>query len=253
MARLFYSIILSLIIFTSVNAQAQYTPANIHSHNDYTRPNAFYHAFNAGAGAIEADVYLRNGRLVVSHDTPTVDHYITLQKMYLEPILKEMKVHPRPLNLLIDLKEDYGPLLNELLKELAPLKSLIKDNNNQNPLSIIITGNRPPPAYYNNYPSYITFDDDLQLPHTPNQWARVAQVSLCFENYSKWQGKGALPPTDEKVLKSVINAVHASGKKIRFWAAPDNPAGWQKLMNLHADILCTDKIEALVQQLSVSK
>ncbi|RYU89619.1 hypothetical protein EWM62_15005 [Mucilaginibacter terrigena] len=249
MARSFYFTILSLIIFTSVSAQERYTASNIHSHNDYSRPNAFYHAFNAGAGAIEADVYLRYGKLVVAHDTSAAKQYITFQKMYLEPILKAMATQPRPLNLLIDLKGDYEPILSELLKELAPLKSLIKDNN-QNPLSIIITGNRPPPSYYNKYPSYITFDDDLLQPHTPEQWARVAQISLNFENYSKWQGEGTLPVTDEKVLKSVINAVHAAGKKIRFWAAPDNNAGWQKLMEFGADILSTDHIDQLLIELA---
>jgi alkaline phosphatase len=136
-----------------------------------------------------------------------------------------------------------------LLEELKPLKNLIKTDNNNNPLRIIITGNRPPPAEYYAYPPYITFDDDLQLPHNSNQWKRVAQVSLNFENYSKWRGEGTLTQVDERVLKSVINAIHASGKKVRFWAAPDNIAGWQKLMELHADILSTDKIDELKELL----
>jgi hypothetical protein len=86
----------------------------------------------------------------------------------------------------------------------------------------------------------------LQLPHTLQQWQRVAQVSLNFANYSKWRGEGVLPLRDEKVIKAVINAVHLTGKKIRFWAAPDNPTGWQKMMDLNADILSTDKIDELV-------
>jgi alkaline phosphatase len=249
MLKFFLSIALFALVISSASAQKKYTASNIHSHNDYSRPEAFYHAFNAGAGAIEADVYLRNGKLVVAHDTTAAKQLLPLNKMYLQPILQEFKTRPRPLNLVIDLKGAYAPILAELLEELKPLKRLIHSGNNKNPLRIIITGNRPPPAGYNVYPSYITFDDDLQLSHTPGQWKRVAQVSLNFENYSKWRGEGTLPQLDERVLRSVINAVHASGKKIRFWAAPDNKAGWQKLMELNADILSTDKIDELKEML----
>jgi glycerophosphoryl diester phosphodiesterase len=242
-----------IIILNPLYGQVKYTPASIHSHNDYSRPNAFYHAFNAGAGAIEADVYLRNGKLIVAHDTSSVKQYLTLTEMYLHPIQKEMNKRPRPLNLVIDLKDSYSPILTELLQELKPLSPIISTDKLQAPLSIIITGNRPPPSEYKNYPSYILFDDDLQLAHTPQQWARVAQVSLNFENYSKWDGEGTLPLPDERLLKSVINAVHAAGKRIRFWAAPDNPAGWQKLMQLKADVLSTDRIDALLAEIGTKQ
>ncbi|MEB0279763.1 MULTISPECIES: hypothetical protein [unclassified Mucilaginibacter] len=249
MLKSIYIFFVCFIVTTSVYAQQKYTAANIHSHNDYSRPNAFYQAFNAGAGAIEADIHLRNGKLLVAHDTLISKQPRTLVQLYLQPIMKELKANSRPLNLVIDLKGPYAPILAELQEELKPLKHLIKDNN-QYPLSIIITGNRPPPAGYKNYPSYIAFDDDLQLPHTPDEWKRVAQVSLNFENYSGWRGEDDLPILDERRLKSIINALHAAGKKIRFWAAPDNIAGWRKLMQLHADILSTDKIDELVAELN---
>lgn len=247
-----YSFFALFMLLTPAFAQQKYTAANIHSHNDYSRPNAFYQAFNAGAGAIEADIHLRDGKLLVAHDTLISKAPRSFVQLYLLPIMKELKAHPRPLNLVIDIKGSYAPILTELMKELKPLKQLIKDNNS-NPVSIIITGNRPPPTQYKNYPSYITFDDDLQLPHTPDEWKRVAQVSLNFENYSDWRGEGDLPIVEERRLKSVINAVHAAGKKIRFWAAPDNIKGWQKLMQLHADILSTDKIDDLVAELNAKR
>jgi glycerophosphoryl diester phosphodiesterase len=253
MLKSFCLLILSITILNPVIGQEKYTAANIHSHNDYSRPDAFYHAFNAGAGAIEADVFLREGKLMVAHDSSSMKQTSTLKAMYLQPILKEMQTGPRPLNLVIDLKEAYTPILAELLRELESLKPFIRSGNSNSPLTIIITGNRPPPAEYKNYPSYIYFDDDLQLPHNPNEWKRVAQVSLNFTNYSKWNGDMAIPPVDEKVLRSVINAVHQSGKKIRFWAAPDNPAGWQKLMELKADILSTDEIDKLLIEIRNSK
>jgi hypothetical protein len=232
------------LVIIGGNAFSQQQQAfTIHSHNDYTRPQPFYMAFNAGVEAIEADVYLRGGRLMVAHDTADIKATRTLTGMYLKPLLKEMRTRPRPLHLLIDFKESYKALLPQLIRELEPLLPLLKNNNS--PLTIIITGNRPPPAEYKNYPSYIVFDDDLQRAHTAEEWKRVAQVSLNFENYSSWKGEGALVPRDEKLLQAVINAVHRSGKRIRFWAAPDNSRGWQTLMALNADILNTDKVVEL--------
>jgi len=237
-------IVLLAMGFYPAFAQQNYTPASIHSHNDYAQPQPFYNAFNAGAGAIEADVYLRNGILMVAHNPSDIKPELTLKAMYIDPLQKELGKRTGPLNLLIDLKERYTTLLPQLIRELEPLLPFIKKGHNR-PLFIIITGNRPPPAEYNNYPAYILFDDDLQLPHNPDQWKRVAQVSLNFENYSKWKGEGVLPIQDERLLKAVINAVHVAGKKIRFWGAPDNAAAWQKLMALNADILCTDKVTEL--------
>ncbi|MXV17697.1 alkaline phosphatase [Hufsiella ginkgonis] len=228
-----------------VTPGVSYVPASIHSHNDYSRPGAFYDAFNAGVGYIEADVFLRNGKLLVSHDTTGLDPGRTLSALYLVPALKELTVHPRPLSLLIDVKEGYASSLAVLIKELKPLEKIIFDGRNNAPLTIVITGTRPVPASYPQYPSYIFFDDDLQLPHNPLQWSRVAQVSLNFATYSKWKGIGLLPAQDEKLLKAVINSVHSSGRKIRFWGAQDNPAVWSKLMELGADILSTDKISEL--------
>jgi hypothetical protein len=240
------AIVLLNLAWLNAYPQIKYTAANIHSHNDYTRPAPFYKAFNAEVGAIEADVYLRKGHLMVAHDTADINPARTLKALYLQPLIKTIKSRPGHLNLLIDFKEPYNKLLPQLLRELEPLIALLKTGTNKSKLTIIITGNRPPPAAYKNYPQYILFDDDLQQAHTPQQWSRVAQVSLNFGNYSKWQGNDLMPAYDEKLVRATINAVHNAGKKIRFWNAPDNKAGWRKLMDLNADIINTDKIDELI-------
>ncbi|MFD0795176.1 hypothetical protein ACFQZX_16255 [Mucilaginibacter litoreus] len=231
-----------LVLFAGVSsAQKTYTQASIHSHNDYTRPQAFYNAYNAGVGFIEADVYLRNGKLMVAHDSSQISADRTLNTLYLQPLQKVQ----RPVTLVIDLKESYAPLLIEVLRELQPIKTMLNAGDGKSPVTILITGNRPAPADYDKYPPYILFDDDLQKPHNAEQWKRVAEVSLNFANYSAWKGEGELSKKDEAVLKSVVNAVHAAGKKVRFWGNPDNVAGWQKLMDIGVDILNTDKIDEL--------
>jgi alkaline phosphatase len=148
--------------------------------------------------------------------------------------------------LLIDIKENYKESLQLLLQELKPLKKYLVDgNNSSNPITILISGERPPPEEYKNYPKYIFFDDDLRKSHNSQEWKRVGLVSLSFERYSKWNGEGRLPKKDQDTLNHVIDSVHSAGKKIRFWAAPDNENSWRVQMKLGVDLIGPDKIQQL--------
>ena len=116
------------VVFISTNAFAQqkkYTVADAHAHNDYMHPVPFYTAWNAGFGSIEADVFPVNGVLLVSHNKQAIQAQRTLQSLYLNPLLKELKQNgKRKVNLLIDIKENYKTSLELLIKELEPLKNI---------------------------------------------------------------------------------------------------------------------------------
>jgi alkaline phosphatase len=147
-------------------------------------------------------------------------------------------------DLLIDIKENCKESLKVLLLELKPLKKyLFTDKDKTKPVTILISGERPSPSEYKNYPAYIFFDDDLKLFHTPQEWKRVGLVSLSFERFSSWEGEGAIPEKDKNLLIHVIDSVHRAGKPIRFWAAPDNENSWNMQMKLDVDLIGTDKIE----------
>lgn len=224
-----------------------YTVANAHAHNDYEHPVPFYTAFNAGFGSIEADVFPVKGVLIVAHSKKGIEPERTLESLYIKPLLKELnKNGRREVNLLIDIKENYKESLLLLIEELKPLrKYLYSPENKNNPVKILISGERPPPNEYKNYPDYIYFDDDLRKFHNSEEWQRVGLVSLSFERYSRWNGEGVLPEKDKDTLRHVIDSVHQAGKKIRFWAAPDNENSWKIQMKLGVDLIGTDKIQAL--------
>ncbi|MEO8569079.1 MAG: alkaline phosphatase [Ginsengibacter sp.] len=236
--------IVSINVFAQ---QKKYTVSNAHAHNDYMHPLPFYTAFNTGFGSIEADVYPVDGILYVSHNKKDIQPQRTLKSLYLEPLLNELaKDKHRHLKLLIDIKENYQLSLQILLKEIDPLKNyLVTPGDAGKPVTILISGERPPPAEYKNYPGYIYFDDDLKLHHNAEEWKRVAQVSLSFEKYSAWKGENILNAKDKKLLQHVIDSVHHAGKPIRFWAAPDNQASWKLQMELGVDLIGTDKIDEL--------
>ena len=237
------------LVSVSINLFSQkvkYTVANGHAHNDYEHPIPFYTAFNAGFGSIEADVFPVNGVLLVAHSKKELQPQRTLKDLYLIPLLKTLLLNTtRRLNLLVDIKENYKVALALLIQELEPLKQYLSIPQQGMPLTIVISGNRPPPVEYKNYPPYIFFDNDLKLPHTPGEWERVALVSLPFNKISGWKGEGDIDRKDKKRLRHTIDSVHSAGKPIRFWAAPDTEASWKLQIKLHADSIGTDKIDRL--------
>src|SRR5688572_21723768 len=78
---------LCLSCMAAVAAQERkYTVSNAHAHNDYEHTIPFFSAYTAGFGSIEADIFLKNGQLFVSHDTTGIRSNRTLETLYLRPL-----------------------------------------------------------------------------------------------------------------------------------------------------------------------
>ena len=228
------------------NKESKYSLANAHSHNDYENDIPFQRAFQKGFGSIEADIFPVNNELLVAHSKDQLNPSITLYGTYLKPAIAALQKNPnRKLHLLIDIKENYPIALATLVKQLEPHKDILKTSTHAGQLTITISGSRPKPADYKNYPDYIYFDGEWPLQHTAEESKHVDLVSFSFTNYSNWNGKGRLDHADYTKVKNLIDSVHAEGKKIRFWATPDTKSAWLALMNLHVDLIGTDVIESL--------
>lgn len=224
----------------------KYTTANAHAHNDYRNARPFYLAYENGFGSIEADVFSVNGILCVAHSKEEIAPDRTLKNLYIEPLLRKLTSDSaRKLILLIDIKDDYRISLPLLVKELAPLQPYLSSSEKANYLTVVISGNRPPPGAYAAYPSFIFFDDDLKRSQAVATWAKVALVSLPFNKISAWKGEDVLDRKDRKKLRRIIDSVHAAGKPIRFWAAPDTKTSWKQQMKLGVDLIGTDRVSEL--------
>jgi alkaline phosphatase len=209
-----------------------------HSHNDYLQSVPFWNAFGAGCNSVEADVFLKDEQLFVAHTKSEINTK-TLRKTYLEPINELIindELKGRELQLLIDIKTEANSTLNKIISEINDFPSL---KNQDSPLKIIISGNRP--KDFNGYPSFILFDYQETGEFEKIKFEKVGMVSYSFQRFSKWNGKGRLIHSDEAKLKEVIDKVHKSGKKIRFWASPDNPTAWFTLSEMGVDFINTDK------------
>lgn len=241
--------ILLLIQLTASIAFAQ----KIHSHNDYAKARPFLNAYEQKADFIEADIWLQNGKLVVSHDKPG-PQAPTLDSLYLQPIVRlfrQFKDKPSAdrdytFNLVVDVKDnptEILPLLISLLEQNLPVF-----NRAANPkaIQVIISGNRPKIPNYFDYP-LLQFDGRPSEVYDEETLQRIALISDNFQLYSHWDGNGELSDEDREKLKRVIKRAHNDKKPIRFWAIPDTPNAWKQLKKLGVDVINTDKVAECVQ------
>lgn len=63
------------------------TPQACISHNDESRAISLFTALSYGCNAVEADIWLRGGELLVGHDADALDPAHTLAALYLDPLL----------------------------------------------------------------------------------------------------------------------------------------------------------------------
>ncbi|MBQ0006411.1 MAG: alkaline phosphatase, partial [Alistipes sp.] len=232
------------VVLSAAMLSAQ-TPMLIHSHNDYDRNVPFYQAYAQGVASVEADFHYVDGILLVAHDTEDICESKTLESLYLAPIAKMFREnggHPykdasKPLQLLVDIKNETEPSLSTLIRIIDEKYADVFCTGG---VRLVITGNRPEPADFDKYPAWVMFDGVLENVYTVDQLKRVALISECFGDYAHWNGKGSLVPNDEKKVREAIAKAHDMGKKIRFWGAPETLTAYYTFYNFGIDYFNTD-------------
>ncbi|WP_220464015.1 phosphatidylinositol-specific phospholipase C/glycerophosphodiester phosphodiesterase family protein [Adhaeribacter radiodurans] len=236
-------------LLQTTKAQTPYTSAQVHAHNDYVQPIPFYNAYTRQVGSIEADVFLNKEELYVAHEAQEISSDRTLDALYLKPLQVQIRknkgtAYPDKkaiLQIFIDLKTDGTTTLPALVRKLNHYPEII----NNATIQIVISGERPNPATWGNFPDYINFDGIPDVKYTAEQLKRIKLFSASFKNYSLWNGKGRLLATDEAKIREAINSAHQQNKKWRFWATPDNVNTWKKLMQLGVNYIGTDDVTGL--------
>ena len=256
MKRLFASILLINCLFVTV--QAQYTTLNAHSHNDYSQKTPFFLAYNVHFGSIEADIWAVDGTLLVAHDRRDITVSRTLDALYIQPIVnyfntnggKAWSDYPGAFQLLIDLKTAVNPTLPLLVEVLKKYPNVFDPAVNKNAIHVVITGNRPVPSEFGQYPEFIFFDGYFNVKYDANQLKRVAMFSENLRVFTSWNGKDPIKEKEESRLIQLIDSVHGINNRVRFWNAPDTPESWKTLMKLKVDFINTDHIQELADFLN---
>ena len=243
--RVYAMIIFSCLVVCTALAQG-YTSGSIFAHNDYAQENSFYGAYSYRVGYIEADVFLKDGELMVAHLANEIQKDRTLENLYLIPLKGEMVKNmgwayadsTLRLTLMIDLKTAGISTLQKLVPQLNNYPELISCRN----FEIVISGNVPPADQWNAFPTFIHFDARPGINYTTEQLKRISLISISFSSVSLWDGKSDLPKQDQERLEKLIRSVHTFNKKIRFWGAPDFENGWTALKKLKVDVIGTDNV-----------
>lgn len=253
-------IVFALILLGSgfLPVSAQYTTLNAHSHNDYENEIPFRLAYDNHFGSIEADIWAVDGELFVAHYRNEIKPERTLDCLYIQPIVeifrqnngKAWKDNPSTFQLLIDLKTEVNPTLPILIEKLKNYPDVFDPLVNPDAVRIVLSGNRPEPAEFNKYPTFIYFDGLPDRQYNDEQLKRVPLFSENLRKFTSWNGEGDINHMEKIQIQGVIDSIHKLNNKIRFWNAPDNPNAWDILMKMGVDFINTDHIIIITEYLN---
>jgi len=222
-----------------------------HAHNDYEHEHPLFDALHYGFTSVEADIYLIDGKLLVSHTRP-VFKTKTLEELYLAPLdsilkVNNGKVYPGydgPFYLMIDLKSD-GQSTYTVLKGVLEHYPAFNSIGQKKPVTIFLSGNRPMDAVLNDPAAPVALDGRPEDIGKGYPAAVMPVISDTYSKWSNWNGKGKPDPEAFTRIKVLAQRVHAEGKKLRLWAIPDNPSTWKELLAVGVDLINTDKLKEL--------
>ena len=229
-----------------------------HAHNDYYHKRPLLDALASGFCSVEADVFLKNGKLLVGHFSFELKESRSLETLYLAPLAKRVKANDggvyktrAPFHLMIDFKTD-GPPTYAALKPLLEkyrfmLTAFTADTTEPGAVTIVISGSRPREAMEKDAKRLAGYDGRLSDLGKAESRHFMPWISDSWRSHFKWRGKGDLPAREQAKLAKIVKNAHTDGQKIRFWAAPDNPAAWSVFHEAGVDFINTDHLENLAE------
>jgi hypothetical protein len=249
-----FLLITGLLFFGFRTTAQPFSLPHAYAHNDYWHKRPLLDALDNGFTHVEADVYLRHSRLVVSHNPPIFRRRHTLDELYFRPLLQrfiqDSAYQQSPMDtivLMIDIKSKSGRTiraLNRFLDKYKPILSTYEDGKvTIRNLTLVITGHRRLCSPDNNGPEYLFVDADLKkLDHQREPSDLYLTASCRYSSLISWKGRGEIPPVQQHRLKSLIERAHSIGAKVRLWGSPDNTPVWNFLMRCGVDLINTDKL-----------
>jgi len=232
-----------------------------HAHNDYEHDRPLLDALDQGFTSVEADVWLRDGKLLVGHDEVDLVPGRTIERLYLDPLRERVRKnrgqvyrgHDRPVQLLVDLKTD-GPstyaALDRQLREVRGMLTRFAPTLRPGAVEVVVSGNRPLDEMSAQRTRWAGYDGrlaDLDSDLPPDV---MPLVSDNWANHFTWTGVGDMPPAEHARLVSLVRRAHSQGYRLRFWNTPDvaTPARarlWAVLADTGVDHLNTDDLPGL--------
>lgn len=229
-----------------------------HAHNDYLHDRPLLDALDHGFCSIEADVWASNDALLVAHTVLEIQPTRTLEALYLEPLADRVAQRDgwvyepgHSLTLLIDFKSDGKSTYPVLARQLEKYRQLFAPRDPGGgrpaipPVRVVISGDRPIEMIAAAENRLCAIDGRVPDIDTAQDSALVPLISDAWSAHFTWMGEGAMPRGERRKLQSLVEKVHASGRRLRFWGAPDNEAVWTELHDAGVDLIGADDLSRL--------
>ena len=227
-----------------------------HAHNDYRHDRPLLDALDHGFCSVEADIFLVGGELLVGHDRLELRKGRTLEKLYLKPLGERVRKNGGrvfkdgpPFTLLIDIKTDGAAVYAQLDKLLTRYSDVISGTidgkHRAAAIDVIISGDRPKAEIAADKTRYCGIDGRLSDLDSEQPADLLPLISDRWTSHFKWRGKGPMPAAEKEKLRQTVEKAHARGRRVRFWATPENPAVWKELSAAGVDLINTDRLAEL--------
>ena len=232
-----------------------------HAHNDYEHQGPLFDALDQGFTSIEVDIHLVGSELFVAHDLDEVQPGRTLISLYLDPLRERItdyggRVYLRgpQITLLIDIKTEAEPTylaLGSILEEYQDIFTVFGPSGvSEGPILAIISGNRPRGLMKSESVRYAAYDGRIEDLGSADPASFIPLISGNWTNFFTWRGIGPMPEQERKMLRDMVERAHLEGRRVRFWATPDNPstardAVWLELLEAGVDLINTDDLQGL--------
>jgi hypothetical protein len=257
-------LILSLAYVTAADSVQLGAPlVRVHAHNDYEHKRPLFDALAQGFCSVEADIHLKDGKLLVGHDDKDLKPERTLEKLYLDPLRSLVernggRVYPHgpTVILLIDVKteaESTYAALRPVLRACEKILTKFTDFQIQtNAVTVILSGNRPRETLLAERTRLAAYDGRLNDLGKSLPIGFMPLVSDSFEARFPAITKGQWSGPELQKVRTAIDQTHREGRKIRFWATGDDPETWKKLLDLNVDLINTDDLGGLARFLKLT-
>ena len=230
---------------------------NAFSHNDYWRENPLEDALAFRFNCVEADLWLIDGELYVSHERPEPNPAITFENLYLKPLIARIqanggKVYPgsdRPFYLMVDCKAQGEEMYKVLKKQMEPYKEYFCSVENgeykEGAVLFFLSGDRPAKSLPKETSRFTFLDGQIKDLGKGIPASLAPVVSDNYADFFTWNGEGEMPENQLNKMREIIGKVHEEGKLFRWWGAPDTEAFKRFFIQEGVDLVGADELGGL--------
>jgi len=117
----------------------------------------------------------------------------------------------------------------------------------ENAVEVIISGDRPTGKLAAQSVRYASIDGRLTDLHDASRRDVIPLISDNWNPHFRWRGEGELQAEEAEKLRTIVETAHSQGRRVRFWAIPDQPNSWKIMADHGVDLINTDNLAGLAR------